>query len=166
MFSARIVGHVMWWVFVVSALFAGGITWWRVHESVGASFGGGLGGWTIYTPYLPVTGTGYVDLAFSPGPEWWQNPAVYALAAFVLVVVAAIVDAFASRRLVVGIITVVTPFAALTLFVLATPGAIDGVYLHSTVSLTLVLVGVAIRELWMRAGVPPSSRVRRQGLEG
>lgn len=45
-------------------------------------------------------------------------------------------------------------FVALVLFVIATPGAIDGVFLHSTVAMVLVLVGVAIREVWMRAGAP------------
>ena len=152
LFSARITGHVMWWVFAVAALFAGGITWWMEYVAFDASFvDGGLYGWTVYTP---ITGAGYVDLIGSSAPEWWQDPAVYALAAFVLVVVAAIVDAFAARRLIAGIVTVVAPFAALALFVLATPGGIDGVFLHPTVSLVLVLVGVAVREVWMRAGAP------------
>lgn len=140
--SARIVGHVMWWVFVVSALFAGGITWWSPYESLGAPFGG----WAI--------GSGSGFIAFSPGPQWWQDPAVYAPVAFVLVVVAAVVDAVAARGLIAGIVTVAVPFIALGFFVLATPGGIDGVFLHSAVSLVLVLVGVAIREVWMRAGAP------------
>ena len=28
----------MWWVFVVSALFAGGITWWGTYSTIGAAF--------------------------------------------------------------------------------------------------------------------------------
>lgn len=142
----------MWWVFVVAALFAGGITWWMEHVAVDASFvGGGPHGWTAYTP---TTDLGYVDLIGSSAPEWWQDPAVYAFAAFVVVVISAIVDALAARRLLAGIITVLTPFVALVLFVIATPGAIDGVFLRSTVAMVLVLVGVAIREVWMRAGAP------------
>lgn len=47
---------------------------------------------------------------------WWQNPAFYALAAFVLVVAAAVVDAVAARRLHAVIVTVVVPFVALGLF--------------------------------------------------
>jgi hypothetical protein len=152
LFSARITGHVMWWVFAVAALFAGGITWWMEYRAIDASFvSGGPDGWTVYTP---MTGTGFVDLIGSSAPEWWQGPAVYAFAAFVLVVVAATVDAFAARHFIAGIVTVVVPFLALALFVLATPGAIDGIFLHPTVSLVLVLVGVAVREVWMRAGAP------------
>lgn len=54
----------------------------------------------------------------------------------------------------IGTITVAAPFVALAFFVLATPGGIDGVFLHNAVSLVLVLVGVAIREVWMRACAP------------
>ncbi|WP_238421820.1 hypothetical protein [Gordonia sp. 'Campus'] len=153
LFTARTVGHVMWWVFVVAALFAGGITWWMTeYVAVDASFVGGSHGWTVYTP---TSGASHVvDLIGSSGPEWWQDPAVYALAAFVAVAIAAIVDALAARRLIAGIITVAAPFVALGLFVLATPGAIDEVYLHSTVSLVLILIGVAIREVLMRAIAP------------
>ncbi|MCG7634647.1 hypothetical protein MHN80_20245 [Gordonia McavH-238-E] len=152
LFTARTVGHVMWWVFVVAALFASGITWWMTeYVAVDASFVGRSYGWTIYTP---TTVAGYVDLMRSSGPEWWQDPAVYALAAFVAVVIAAIVDALAARRLIAGIITVAAPFVALGLFVLATPGAVDEVYPHGTVSLVLILIGVAIREVWMRAIAP------------
>ena len=151
LFGARITGHIMWWIFVVSALFAGGISWWREYAAIDASFVSGLYGFTIYTP---TTGAGYIDLASSPSPQWWQDPAVYALTAFVLVVVASVVDAIAARQLLSGIVTVLVPFVALALFVLAAPGAINGVFLHSTVALMLVLVGVAIREVWMRALAP------------
>ena len=143
----------MWWVFVVSALFTGGITWWGTYSTMTGAFSEGWSGWTAYTP---TTGAVYVDLiGGSPGIHtWWQNPAYYALAAFVLVVVAAVVDAVAARRLVAGIVTVVVPFVALGLFVLATPGTIDGVELRSILSMALVLAGVAVREVWMRAGAP------------
>lgn len=151
--SARLTGHVMWWVFVVSALFAGGITWWGTYSTIGAAFAEGQAGWTAYTP---TTGAVYVDLiGGSPGIHtWWQNPGFYALVAFVVVVGAALVDAVAARRLVAGIVTVVVPFVALGLFVLATPGTIDGVELRSILSMALVLAGVAVREVWMRAGAP------------
>ncbi|MGW6035365.1 hypothetical protein ACWFOS_17075 [Gordonia terrae] len=151
LFGARVTGHVMWWIFVVSALFAGGISWWREYSAVDASFVSGLYGFTIYTP---TTGAGYIDLASSPSPQWWQDPAVYALTAFVLLVVAAVVDAIATRQVLSGIVTVLVPFVALALFALATPGAINGVFLHSAVALLLVLVGVAVREVWMRALAP------------
>lgn len=112
-------------MFVVAALFAGGITWWMEFKALDASFvGGGLDGWTIYTS---ATGAGFVDIVGPPAPPWWLDPAVYALVAFVTVAIAAVVDACAVRRLIPGIVTVVAPFVAPALFVLATPGGIEGV---------------------------------------
>lgn len=70
-----------------------------------------------------------------------------------LVIVAAVVDAIAARRLIAGIVTVLVPFAAFGLFVVATPGTIEGVELRSIIAMALILAGVAIREVWMRAGV-------------
>lgn len=110
---------------MVAALFAGGITWWMEFKALDASFvGGGLDGWTIYTS---ATGAGFVDIVGPPAPPWWLDPAVYALVAFVTVAIAAVVDACAVRRLIPGIVTVVAPFVAPALFVLATPGGIEGV---------------------------------------
>lgn len=103
------------------------------YNALDASFvGGGLDGWTIYTP---TTGAGYVDIVGPPAPPWWQDPSVYALVAFVTVVIAAVVDACAVRRLIPGIVTVAAPFMALVLFVLATPGGIEGVVPDKPVSL-------------------------------
>ncbi|QHD87302.1 hypothetical protein GR168_19335 [Gordonia sp. JH63] len=93
----------------------------------------------------PTTGAGFVDIVGPPAPPWWLDPAVYALVAFVAF--AAVVDACAVRRLIPGIVTVVAPFVALALFVLATPGGIEWVVPDNAVSLMLVLVGVAVREV-------------------
>lgn len=109
---------------MVAVLFAGGITWWMEFKAFDASFvGRGLDGRTIYTP---TTGAGFVDIVGPPAPPWWLDPAVYALVAFVTVAFAAVVDACAVRRLIPGIVTVVAPFVALALFVLATPVGSSG----------------------------------------
>lgn len=152
----------MWWVFVVSALFAGGITWWGTYSTLGAAFAEGPVGWTAYTP---TTGAVYFDLiGGSPGiHQWWQNPGFYALVAFVLVIVAAVVDAIAARRLIAGIVTMLVPFAAFGLFVVATPGTIEGVELRSIIAMALILAGVAIREIWMRAVLPTVRAERHDG---
>ncbi|MYR08552.1 hypothetical protein GTV32_20565 [Gordonia sp. SID5947] len=151
--SARITGHVGWWVFVVATLFAGGITWWESNSRIAASFAHD-GEWTAYTPLTSIDAQ-VVGIAWQPMyTHWWQDPSWYALAAFVVVVIAALVDAATARRLVPGVITVAVPFVALGLFYLATPGTIDGVELRTVLSMLLVLVGVGIREVWMRVGAP------------
>ncbi len=60
----------------------------------------------------------------------------------------------ANRHMTNCFVTVVAPFVALALFVLATPGGIEWVVPDNAVSLMLVLVGVAVREVWMRVGAP------------
>lgn len=121
---SRILGHGGWWVFVVASLFAGGITWWSAHPSIAASFGPDCG-WTMFAPVTRVGGAGYVDVAWRPAyTQWWQDPGVYALIAFFIVVMTALSDACASRQIITGVVTVLVPFAALGLFVVATPDSV------------------------------------------
>lgn len=152
---ARVGGHISWWVFVVATLFAGGINWWDRHSTIAASFADDVG-WTMYTP---LTGSGYVDVQWEPTYDhWWQSPGIYGFIAFVVVVIAAVIDACVGGRILPGIITAVVPFAALGLFVLATPDAIEGVEPDTIVSMLMVMVAIALREVWMRAGPPARAR--------
>lgn len=150
---SRTVGHGGWWVFVVGSLFAGGINWWNTHQSIAASFGPDCG-WTMFAPMTRVGGAGYVDVAWQPTyTQWWQDPGVYALIAFIVVVITALIDACASRQVITGVVTVVVPFAALGLFVTATPDSVM-TQPHTVISMLLVLAAVALREVWMRACLP------------
>ncbi len=108
----------------------------------------------MYTP-LTTTGSGYVDVQWEPTYDyWWQSPGVYGLIAFIIVVVVAVIDAFVGGRIASGIVTVLVPVVVLGLFVLATPDAIEGVELPTILSMLLVLVAIAIREVWTRAVRP------------
>lgn len=101
-----------------------------------------------------MSGAGYVDVQWEPTyRHWWQDPGMYALIAFVVVVVAAVIDAYAAGRVVAGVVTVLVPFAALGLFVLATPDTVMA-QPRTVISMLLVLVAIALREIWMRACVP------------
>ncbi|ORM38306.1 hypothetical protein BFL43_00170 [Williamsia sp. 1135] len=154
---ARVSGHISWWVFVVATLFAGGINWWGRQSTFAASFADDVG-WTIYAP-VRTTGSGYIDVQWEQTYDrWWQSPGVYGVIAFVIVVITAVTTAFIGGRIASGIGTVLVPFAALGLFVLATPDAVEGVELSTILSMLLVLVAIAIREVWMRAGPPAPAR--------
>ena len=150
---ARVVGHAAWWVFVVAVLLAGGVTWWSSYSMVDASFWGSTG-WTAYTPLRTTDEIG-AGVRWSAGTEhWWQDVGVYALIAFVVVIVAGVIDAVAGRRIAPGLVTVLVPFISLGFFVLATPGTFDGFTFRAVLMMLIVLVGVAIREVWMRVFLP------------
>lgn len=137
----------------MAAIFGGGITWWNSYPNIAASFGPDCG-WTMFAPMTRMSGAGYVDVQWQPTyGQWWQDPGRYALIAFVVVVVAAVIDAYAAGRVVAGVVTVLVPFAALGLFVLATPDTVMA-QPRTVSSMLLVLVAIAIREIWMRACVP------------
>jgi hypothetical protein len=114
----------------------------------------------MFAPMTRMGGAGYVDVQWQPTyAQWWQDPGMYALIAFVVVVVAAVIDAYAAGRVFSGVVTVLVPFAALGLFVLATPDTVMA-QPRTVISLLLVLAATAIREIWMRAGVPRWSPVK------
>lgn len=137
----------------MATIFAGGINWWNSHSSIAASFGPNCG-WTMFAPLTRMGGAGYVDVAWQPAyAQWWQDPGIYALVSFVVVVVAAVIDAYAAGRVTAGVVTVLAPFAALGLFVLATPDTIM-TQPHTVISMLLVLAATAVREVWMRACAP------------
>ncbi|MGK9269571.1 hypothetical protein KXR83_01085 [Williamsia muralis] len=76
------------------------------------------------------------------------------LIAFAVVIIAAVIEAITSRQLVPGIVTVAAPCVAFGLLLLATPGVLDSVRFGTMQTLGVVLVAVAVREVWARGFAP------------
>lgn len=151
---ARILGHCAWWIFVVATLFAGGITWTGVDR---------------YVPFVPVLhGAGWIDIpstdapvaivdfagtAYDPGVD----PEIVSVVAFVVVLIAATVEAISVRQVLPGMATVAAPCVALGLLLLATPGVLQSVSLDTLATMGIVLIAVAVREVWARRFAPSPS---------
>lgn len=152
---ARITGHVAWWVFVVVTLFAGGITWTGASEYLGSASG------TVWSEnrqaYSEITApvaianfTGASSFEHDP----WTQLEVLSVTAFAVVLLAAVIEAIASRQVVPGIVTIAAPCAAFGLLLLATPGVLDSVRFGTMQTLGVVLIAVAVREVWARRFAP------------
>jgi len=156
---AKAIGHVSWWIFVVATLYAGGVYWWGSHRGIGAPVIRD-GTWSVYIPFIP--GAGYEDIPagrsyaawHATSTDNWDAPSTYAMIAFVVVVLAALVDAAILRRAIPGIVTVAVPFISLGFFVLATPDTFDGTQLKWQITMLITLAAIAIREIWTRALLP------------
>lgn len=83
------------------------------------------------------------------------------LAAFVIVVLAAIADAVSTRSIAIGTVTVAIPFVSLGLIVLATPAATGGTRMDLIFAMLITLAAVAVREVWARAVLPRVASARR-----
>jgi hypothetical protein len=145
--AARITGHIAWWIFIVATLFAGGITWLGLDDE--GVFSGPSTGWTAYTPLTDAT----VGIANFTGPapyEWWTEPEVFSAVAFAIVIIAAVTEAVAVRRVVPAIVTVVAPVVALGILIVVTPGVVDSWQLGTMTTMGAVLLAVAVREFWAR----------------
>ena len=155
---ARITGHAAWWVFVVTTLFAGGITWLGLDQDYYQPFIPPSDGWTAYTPLSDETfeGAGYIDVDVLYSYDRWTHGEMLSASAFVVVLVAAVVEAVSAGRLRQGVVTVLAPCAALGLLVIATPGTIDDSGLGLGAAVSLILAAVAIREVWARGFAPRS----------
>ena len=155
---ARNTGHTAWWVFVVATLFAGGITWTSV-----STYGNYIGvtsftqqtGWTAYTP-MTDSSIDFVDFDSSSYDPWTELELLSA-AAFFVVLVAAVVEALSARQMVPGIVTVAAPCVAFGMLLLATPGGVGTVEFDATVTVAVVLIAVAVREVWARRFAPNPS---------
>ncbi|PZU02159.1 MAG: hypothetical protein DI630_09245 [Gordonia sp. (in: high G+C Gram-positive bacteria)] len=153
--GARIIGHAAWWVFVVATLFAGGITWLgNDHDYQHPPFLLRSDGWMVYStvPDSSSATADYVDVAVALPYEWWRDGELLSAAMFVVVMIAAVVEATAARRLWRGLITVGAPCVALGLLVIATPDT--DAESDMTAALVLVLVAVTVREVWARCFAP------------
>ena len=153
--GARITGHAAWWVFVVATLFAGGITWLgNDHGYQHPPFLLRSDGWMVYStvPDSSSATTDYVDVAVTLPYEWWRDGELLSAAMFVVVMIAAVVEAASARRLWRGLITVGAPCVALGLLVIATPDT--DAESDMTAALVLVLVAVTVREVCARCVAP------------
>lgn len=149
--TARTTGHVAWWIFVVATLFAGGVTWLGLDDD--GWFSARSTGWTAYTPLTDSP----VAIANFTGPEpyeWWTEPEVFAASAFALVVIAAVVEATTVRRIGLGVVTIAAPIVALGILVIATPRVFTSFELSTMSTMCLVLLAVAVREVWARRFAP------------
>lgn len=126
----RIVGHTAWWVFVVTCM----------SRDFGPS------GPVRYRSYIPLTDVG--SDPFASGFATYNTLTVAALLAISVTVIAAILEAILSRNLLVGVATVLTPIVGAILVWFA----VDS--LRPELAVPLVLLGVAIREVWSRGFAP------------
>jgi hypothetical protein len=151
MFSlARIAGHSAWWAFVVATLFAGGITWTGLDR---------------YIPVIPLPrGSGWIDI--SPGSTFmiadiagssydpWSDPELWSAIAFAAVLIAAVLEAISAREVLPGIMTVAAPCIGWGLLLSTTPGVFDSVRFNTMQAMAVVLLAVAVREVWARRFAP------------
>ncbi|MEZ0363701.1 hypothetical protein ACAG26_08355 [Mycobacterium sp. pUA109] len=130
---SRVLGHVGWWVFIVGRL---------------------LG----ELPAGAVLPRRYADPAPADGFCVANVLVAAAWIALVIVVIAAIVDAVLLRRWWFGLATAAAPFlgAVIVLFALhERAGSAGGsLQLGSITTAVLVLLGIAVREVWSRSVVP------------
>lgn len=161
MLAARVTGHVGWWVFVVARLMSelgltmgGGLP--RRYADYGADsvFGTGLGqadfGWTAYEPLTDRPPSGLSD------PFYASNVlATVTVAALAVAVIAALFEAVLGRRWLLGVGTVLAPVIGAVIILTALyerAGYLGSGYLDLPVLVVfaLVLLGIAIREVWSR----------------
>jgi hypothetical protein len=154
---ARTTGHAAWWVFMVATLFAGGITWAGIDQSFfdtefSARSGTADTGGYVYSDG-DVLSYQFGDLA-STSYDRWTELELWSLVAFVVVLVAAVVEAIAARQMLPGVVTVAAPCVAFGLLLLGTPGVLDTVEFDTTLTMSVVLIAVAAREVWARRFAP------------
>ncbi|WP_405495354.1 hypothetical protein [Nocardia sp. NBC_00511] len=137
--AAHTSATIFWWAFIAATMVAGGIPWsgevedsdvgWIIH-------GHTAGAPRRYADYLPFDGFDITPgLTFVP---------------FCLLVLAALVEAVAMRRVITGIITVAVPFASAALIWYAMPRGHQSFFLTPIPAVVVILAAVAIRELWAR----------------
>ncbi|MGW4530460.1 hypothetical protein ACWEOI_05880 [Nocardia sp. NPDC004340] len=132
----HITGHVCWWVFVVATLWPAGADF---------SWTGDADMPRRYADYIPSDG--------------FCTASPIAVIAFLVLIIAAAVEAAAVGRLLPGLMTVGTPFVAAIVLWSVNPTGCGG---HGTSAvlpaLPTVLLAIALREIWARAFAPhPSS---------
>lgn len=158
---AHVSGDVAWWVFVVARLMAemntSGLPRRYADYEPPAVFGIGLGhvdaGWTAYTPLTDHPAPGLSDRFLSA-----DIMSAWVIGALVLVVIAAVVEAGAVGRWPVGAGTIAAPIIGATVVLTAlyerTGSFTGGVQPNLVAVFALVLIGIAIRQVWSQAVAP------------
>lgn len=157
--TARLAGHVCWWVFVVATLIAGGVKWLPVGiilGTTGTSCAPPVTGRIAYQPFTSDMPRAYADYLPSDGWEHaWVSPPMYSLVAFLAVMICAVIQAAAMPRVSAAAVTVLVPILSAAIIAFALSDGVWWGFCPSPVNaLILTLVGVAIREVWAR-GVAP-----------
>lgn len=157
-------GAVSWWVFVVARLMAemnsvdSGLP--RRYADYNESlFGVGLGhndfDWTAYEP-LTHPPSPLNDVFFTANVI-----AGIAVVALAITAIAAVVEAISVARWPAGIATILAPITGAAVILTALyygTGFGGGLQLNLPIVFTLVLVGIAIREMWSRVWAPRPTR--------
>lgn len=160
---ARVTGDVLWWVFVVARLISEMTSFGlpRRYTDYGESiFGVGLGqgdfGWTAYEPLTDQPPSTLADPFYSA-----NIIATVAAVALAVTVLAAVVEAVAVGRWPAGVATILTPAVGAGVILTALyyrSGFAGELQLNLNVVFVLVLLGVAVREVWSRAWALRASR--------
>lgn len=166
---AHVTGAVSWWVFVVARLMTemnsaplnSGLPR-RYADYDESIFGVGLGhkdfGWTAYEPL-----TNHPPSPLNDGFFIVNVIASVAVLALAIAAVAATVEATTVARWPAGIATILTPITGAAIILSALhygTGFGSGLKLSLLVVFALVLLGVAIREVWSRAWAPRPTRAK------
>ncbi len=163
---AYVTGAVSWWVFVVARLmteknsaplnFGLPRRYADYDESI---FGVGLGhkdfGWTAYEPLTDH------PLALNDGFFIVNVLSTVAVVALAITTIAAVVEAISVARWPAGIVTILAPIIGAAIILSALhygTGFGGGLELSLLVVFALVLLGVAIREVWSRLWAPRPTR--------
>ncbi|WP_285034588.1 hypothetical protein [Mycolicibacterium sp. lyk4-40-TYG-92] len=164
---AQVTGAVSWWVFVVarlmtemnSAALNSGLPR-RYADYDGSIFGVGLGhkdfGWTAYEPLTNHPPSPLNDVFFVANVI-----ASVAVVALVITAIAAVVEAVSVARWPAGIATILAPITGAAVILTALhygTGFGSGLQLNLLIVFALVLLGVAIREVWSRVWAPRPTR--------
>ncbi|MEV6769204.1 hypothetical protein AB0N05_11315 [Nocardia sp. NPDC051030] len=139
----RTCGYVFWWVFIAATMVAGGIAWF-------GDVGQDDAGWIVHGPTLGAPRR-YVD--YLPSDGFDITPGM-TFVAFCLLVLAALAEAVAVRRVAAGIITVAVPFVTAALIWAAMPRGHWSFVVQPVPAVLVILAAVAIREVWARRLAP------------
>ncbi len=164
---AHITGAMSWWVFVVARLMAEmnsapsnfGLPR-RYADYDQSIFGVGLGhkdfGWTAYEPLTDHPPSALNDVFFIVNVI-----ASIAVVALAITALAAVVEAISVARWPAGIVTILAPITGAAVILTALyygTGFGGGRQLNLLIVFALVLVGIAIREMWSRVWAPRPTR--------
>lgn len=142
----RVVGHASWWIFVVTALS-------RVLPESGSR---------RYADYVEMDASFVGGSTISDGFGEQNALATAAMIAVAVTVIAGVVEAFLSRKWPAGTLTILTPIvggALVWVAVEARSGDVwHDVFLRPSLVVAMVLLGVAIREVWSRGFAPGARR--------
>lgn len=164
---AHVTGAVSWWVFVVARLMTemNSAAWnsglpRRYADYDDSIFGVGLGhndfGWTAYEPLTNHPPSPLNDVFFLANVM--ASVTVVALA---ITAIAAVVEAVSVARWPAGIATILTPVTGAAIILSALyygTGFGSGLQLNLLIVFALVLVGIAVREVWSRVWAPRPTR--------